>query len=436
MKAVFILITVFNVVLFGLFAFYYARHTLNLVFTHSTLDETDISYYDDTFNQTNRYNFYWWIYALDGLWMIVPFFSYLVILIALTMQYNIAFFPQWTFVAFALIETFKFIWRVIQMSFCEDFQFCRNEDAAECTPASCSPNIQMQISTWYSILLIILFLLESFIISLINGGQEQVWNDWRKWADRKKRFAAFQDEGPSTLEKLLKKTIPNKMMTLVITVLIVNIIVLIVNLVYFTHVFQNLVFTHNFLSAGDVSYYVSGLTTGRYDWEWWIFATDTIRTIYPTLLFFAIIAVMLYGPIWILYTQIFLVFLIVLEWVKLLWRSFQYMFCEDFQFCRNLVDTSCTATSCTPNFDFHLIIYFGLFYAIILIFYSITLLTLDSARRNFASRLIKGNFSNYGVLKGYDLKEEMGKDTSEDMGEEPSVFDTQKKFRKNINKRF
>ncbi len=418
MKAVFGIATVFNVILFILFAVYYARHTLNLVFTNVSLDETDVSYYDDNFNQTNRYNFYWWTYALDTLWMIVPFFGFLIILISLVLQYSIAFFSQWVFVAFALLEILKFIWRVIQMSFCEDFQFCRNENTVNCTPSGCSPNTQMHMSTWYSLALIIIFLFYSFFISLVNGGQEQVWNDWRKWADRKKRLAiasvGSSEDQPGLLQELFDKRMPNEMLTLTMTIIVINMIVLVANIFYFTIVFQNLVFTHNFLSSGNVSYYVSGLTTGRYDWEWWIFATDGIRIIYPTLLFFTIIAVMLYNKIWILYTQIFLIFLIVLEWSKLLWRSFQYMFCEDFQFCRNLVSTSCTASNCTPNLDFHFIIYFGIFYVIVLLIYSISLLTLDSARRNFTSRLIKGNFSNYGVLKDYNLKDQMN---------EPPVFD-------------
>ena len=109
-------------------------------------------------------------------------------------------------------------------------------------------------------------------------------------------------------------------------------------LVYFPFVHLNLVFTHDNLAVSDVSYYnpnKAESTTERFHFEWYLFASDALRIALPVLPLFTMANLLIDGPSSMIWYTIIIFILLAVEAVKLFKYSYNLVFCEDFQFCRN-----------------------------------------------------------------------------------------------------
>jgi hypothetical protein len=118
-----------------------------------------------------------------------------------------------------------------------------------------------------------------------------------------------------------------------------NAIVVVWLFVYFPLVFLNLVFPFSDLPISDVSYYNGN--SGNYDRyaiEWFIYASDIFRFIPPLLLTFTLTQALLdtKSVIGILtFYMIFNTILAILELVKAIKYTWDWIYCKDYQFCRS-----------------------------------------------------------------------------------------------------
>ncbi len=157
----------------------------------------------------------------------------------------------------------------------------------------------------------------------------------------------------------------------------VNAIVFASLIIYFTVVFLNATFTHEFLTVSDVPYYddVTGgwrnAFANRYHFEFWIFASDLLRFIIP-LAYATVIPQLIVDPdgLWTILPNLFYVILFIIEVLKAIWRGWQWGFCADFQFCRNFDESKCMQKfDCPANFLWLWVFWYNIAFIVILIIY-------------------------------------------------------------------
>jgi hypothetical protein len=128
-----------------------------------------------------------------------------------------------------------------------------------------------------------------------------------------------------------------------IGILILTMIYVLMLMVYFSYVTQNLVFTHTYLAPKDVPYY-DPIGTGthplltqvdRFQFEWFIFATDALRIMVPTVGLLAYLYQIMHGPANTVIYTVFMAFCAIVEGAKLCYRSWEYARCGFYQLCRN-----------------------------------------------------------------------------------------------------
>jgi hypothetical protein len=122
-------------------------------------------------------------------------------------------------------------------------------------------------------------------------------------------------------------------------VTIYNAIVFILLIAYFPIVWLNLVFTFSYLDSNDVPYYDNASSSyDRYNAMWWIIALDIMRVIGPAMASCTLGLLLLdksgfiSNILW--YTVVFIV-LLVFEIAKGVIFSWQWVYCSDYQLCRN-----------------------------------------------------------------------------------------------------
>ena len=140
-----------------------------------------------------------------------------------------------------------------------------------------------------------------------------------------------------------------------------NGVLVVLFVLYGPAVFQNLVFTFKYLTTSDVDYYDPSLTgtlgtvySDRFGFEFWVYASDLFRFGVPILYQFLLNDSILYNNKPIRSIVLFImIFMSILELVKLIWRSYVWGFCPHFQFCRSFDPAECTGNTgatCHPNF--------------------------------------------------------------------------------------
>jgi len=131
-----------------------------------------------------------------------------------------------------------------------------------------------------------------------------------------------------------------------IAICVLNGIVVIGLLFYFPFVFLNFTYTFKYLPVEDIPFYSAGLGTGqsaRYHGEWFIDASDVLRIVPPILSLFTMFVILRKEPVSatelqppsIIFYFFIMVILTIFEFVKMIIRTVDYVYCDDRQFCRN-----------------------------------------------------------------------------------------------------
>lgn len=193
-----------------------------------------------------------------------------------------------------------------------------------------------------------------------------------------------------------------------------NIVVLISLFAYFSAVYLNLVFTFDFLSTSDVSYYDPTLVgllgssySDRYNWEWWVFLSDITRFLVPIMFQFMIITSIMYNDKSVRdIIAVTTILILIGEFLKLIWRAYVWWFCVDFQFCRNFNPNHCKQKwDCVPNFIWMWAFWYGFAFFVILIIYTIIFATFDAYAGDFQKELEEKGFDSR-FLDGPSKEEE------------------------------
>lgn len=122
-------------------------------------------------------------------------------------------------------------------------------------------------------------------------------------------------------------------------VTVYNAVIFILLIVYFPIVWLNLVFTFDYLSSNDVPYYDNASSAyDRYNAMWWIIALDILRFVGPAMASFTLGLMLLEksGMVaTLLWYTIIMIILMVLEIAKAVVFTWQWVYCSDYQLCRN-----------------------------------------------------------------------------------------------------
>lgn len=169
-------------------------------------------------------------------------------------------------------------------------------------------------------------------------------------------------------------TLRSGLSLLLITV--ITVFTVLMYIVYVSIVGLNLVFTHATLPASSIPYYDSTGGAGhplltqldRYTFEWWLFATDTLRII-PA--FYAIWQVLfmlrLETTSTVVYTFI-MGFSAFVELLKMSYRAWQYGHCSFYQLCRNFDPNGDPSA---PNYIWLIMFWFGVGFMLLYVVYSL-----------------------------------------------------------------
>jgi hypothetical protein len=186
------------------------------------------------------------------------------------------------------------------------------------------------------------------------------------------------------------------MRSIFIGISIINTLVVLALLVYFPFVFLNLVFTNDYLTVSDVPYYnpdKSESITERYHFHWYLIGSDVLRIALPILPLFTMANLLIDGPssmIW--YTIIFFI-LVSIEATKFFLYSYYLVFCEDFQFCRNINPDE---DSNKPNVTFIVMYAYSIGFALLTILYIFLGGQINKGRKYHEQRLQWMNYRNNG----------------------------------------
>lgn len=189
MKTFFKISMAFNVVVIMTLIAYFISVYLPLVFTFANLTIADIPYYSTNpvgllgNVYSDRYNYEWWVFTSDLFRLLVPLIFVQSILGALISQTKDT--SVLLLVAVVLIfvfELLKLLYRGYVLGFCEDFQFCRSFNPANCMPGmDCPSNFIWQWTFYYNIVFVVIMVIYVILLSYITPESEI-------WLENLKRF--------------------------------------------------------------------------------------------------------------------------------------------------------------------------------------------------------------------------------------------------------
>ena len=164
---------------------------------------------------------------------------------------------------------------------------------------------------------------------------------------------------------------------------------------YYAYVLSNTVFTTSHLTTSDVPYYSTDpfLTLGsdwfdRYHFDWYVVISDAFYVVTPIFEVHFLTIIYLFGGYDFRYFNIaFLGITFITKTVTLFIRAYQYVFCSDFQLCRNWDPTACSsgAFNCPANPVWQYMFWYNFVFVIFMIIY-ITLVF---------GKFFKSNYEDY-----------------------------------------
>lgn len=139
---------------------------------------------------------------------------------------------------------------------------------------------------------------------------------------------------------------PTTLCAIAVILSIINGITVIGLTIYLPTVYLNYTFTSTFLTTADVPYYSVGLgssQTNRYNANWFMSAMDVFMIIPPVMVFYTAFMVLLrektddleLQPPSIIFYYVITIIIAIMEYVKMIYKIIQYIYCEDRNFCRN-----------------------------------------------------------------------------------------------------
>lgn len=128
MKAMFVYVTIFNVVYCMALLVYFPVVYLNIVFTSDDLPVNVVPYYSSALGSrtTHAYYFYWWEYASDMLRIFPPILMYMCMCTSIVYKSKEVKPYLITLVFILVIEVAKIVHRSVDWMNCGGAQFCRN----------------------------------------------------------------------------------------------------------------------------------------------------------------------------------------------------------------------------------------------------------------------------------------------------------------------
>ncbi len=188
-----------------------------------------------------------------------------------------------------------------------------------------------------------------------------------------------------------------------------NVVTTVSLIVYYTVVFLNATFTFDpDFTVSSVPFYDS-VTGGEFRdtfanrlfFESWVFASDLLRIIVP-ITYAHIIGLIIIDKDgqWTIISSLILILIIVLEFLKAVWRGYQWVFCTDFQFCRNFDPSKCSQKfDCPANFLWLWAFWYNIAFLVLLFIYILLSEQYEPAVIKFYKNLEKTGISPKRVKK-------------------------------------
>lgn len=189
-------------------------------------------------------------------------------------------------------------------------------------------------------------------------------------------------------------------------------------------------FTFDYLTSSDIPFYDNASASyDRYNAMWWIMTFDIFRWIGPLMASFTVGLILLdpgsQSSITLFYTITFII-LIVLEVVKIVIWTWQYVYCQDYQLCRNF---NPSGNPDSANYVFYIFWIYSMAYLLIFIVYSAMVSVLKKEAWKIA-----GLMENETEMKQYVVKVDAQKEQESDEEDGGEEGETSRKIKAKLAK--